>query len=222
MRKVKTLFMAAACLAMTACGGLGTMGTTGTTAGASSEKTSGSILGDIMGAVTNGEAIGNVITSVLGFDKVTAKSLVGTWRYDGPGCAFTSESALARAGGEVAATQVEEKLKVQYDQLGFSSSNTYFSFSEDGKFAAKIDGRSWSGTWALDESTGAISLKGLLLTLNGYTKRSGSGISLLFESKKLLTILQTVAALSGNNTLEAIGDISKNYDGVRLGFDMKK
>mgnify|MGYP002870164851 FL=1 len=140
---------------MTACGGLGTMGTTGTTAGASSEKTSGSILGDIMGAVTNGEAIGNVITSVLGFDKVTAKSLVGTWRYDGPGCAFTSESALARAGGEVAATQVEEKLKVQYDQLGFSSSNTYFSFSEDGKFAAKIDGRSWSGTWALDESTGA-------------------------------------------------------------------
>lgn len=217
-------FVLAACLTLTGCGSLGSLPTTGGASTGSTTSTTGggSILGDIFGAVTNGESIGNVITSVLGFDKVTAKTLVGTWHYDGPGCAFTSESALARAGGEVAATQVEEKLKVQYDKLGFSASNTYFTFSDDGTFAAKVDGKSWSGKWTLDESTGALNLKGLLLNLNGYTKRNGSGISLLFESKKLLTVLQTIAAVSGNTTLETIGDISKNYDGVRLGFDMKK
>ena len=47
-------------------------------------------------------------------------------------------------------------------------------------------------------------------------------MSYLMESKKLLTILQTVSALSGNNTLQTVGDLSKNYDGIRMGFEMKK
>jgi hypothetical protein len=55
-----------------------------------------------------------------------------------------------------------------------------------------------------------------------YTKRTVNGMSILFESKKLLTVLQTVAAISGNATLQTIGDLSTNYNGVRLGFDMKK
>lgn len=43
-----------------------------------------------------------------------------------------------------------------------------------------------------------------------------------FESKKILTLLQTVSAISGNTTLSTIGDISKQFNGVRLGFAMKK
>ena len=44
----------------------------------------------------------------------------------------------------------------------------------------------------------------------------------LFESKKLLTLIQTMASLSGNTTVSTIGDLSKNYNGVRIGFDLKK
>jgi hypothetical protein len=51
----------------------------------------------------------------------------------------------------------------------------------------------------------------------------GSGsIALLFESKKLLTVLQTMAALSNDDTYKKFGELSKNYDGIRIGFDMKK
>lgn len=160
---------------LTACGGLGTGMGNSTNSGNGSGT--GSVLGGIIGAITNGEGIGNAITSVLGFDKVTAKGLVGAWRYAGPGCAFTSENMLAKAGGEMAAVQVKEKLKSQFDALGFTASNTSVTFTEDGKFAAKIGGRSWSGTWTLDESTGAITLKGLILSIKGYTKRSVTGIS---------------------------------------------
>ena len=218
--KVRTFLVAALAAVLTACGGLGTgMGTsTNSTSGGSL----GNVLGGIIGAVTNGEGLTNAITSVLGFDKVTAKGLVGAWHYTGPGCAFTSENLLAKAGGEMAAVQVKEKLKTQYDALGFTSANTSVTFTEDGKFSAKIGGRSWSGTWTLDESTGAITLKGLILSLKGYTKRSATGISLLFESKKLLTVLQTIAAISGNSTAQAVGELSKNYDGVRMGFDFAK
>ena len=65
---------------LTACGGMGTGMGTSTNSGNGSGT--GSVLGGIIGAITNGEGIGNAITSVLGFDKVTAKGLVGAWHYE--------------------------------------------------------------------------------------------------------------------------------------------
>ena len=64
-------------------------------------------------------------------------------------------------------------------------------------------------------------MQGLLLTINAYVKRNTNGIALLFESSKLLTLLQTISALSGNASMQTVGDISKSYDGLRLGFDFK-
>lgn len=106
----------------------------GTTGLNQSNGQNSKVLGDIFGAVTNGTAIGNVITSVIGLDKVTEKQLYGTWKYKGPGCAFNSEKALAKAGGEVAAVQVEEKLQPYYDNLKISETNTWFTFNEDKSF----------------------------------------------------------------------------------------
>ena len=66
-------------------------------------------------------------------------------------------------------------------------------------------------------------MKGLLLSATCYVKRNGKdGLSLLFDAKKLLTLLQTLSALSGNANLEAIGEISKNYSDVKLGYDLVK
>ena len=192
------------------CGSLGT--------GSSNSSSGSSVLGSVLGSGANASTIGNVISSVIGLNKLTEKNLHGTWKYSGPGCAFTSDNALSRAGGEIVASKIEEKLKDEYSKLGFKSSNTYVTFNEDGTFAAKIAGKSWSGKYTFDEKTGALKMQGLLLTLNGYATRASGGVSLLFESKKLLTLIQTMASLSGNATISTIGDLSKNYEGVRLGF----
>ncbi len=214
MKKVTTVFAGLALLLLASCGSLGSS-TSGSTAGSS-------VLGSVLGSVTNAGTLSNVLSSVIGLNKLTASNLVGTWKYSGPGCAFTSDNALSRAGGEIVATQIEEKLKTEYSKLGFKSSNTYITFNEGGTFSAKIDGKSWSGNYTFDESTGALKMQGLLLTLNGYATKTSGGISVLFESKKLLSLIQTMASLSGNSTVSTIGDLSKNYDGVRLGFDMTK
>ena len=168
--------------------------------------------------------MGSILDNVIGSTTFKKADLCAhTWKYKSPGCAFTSENLLAKAGGEIAAKKVEDKLSTYYQKAGFSSSNTYFKFNEDGTFNAKIDGKSWSGTYTFDEKTHAIDLKGrLLLSLNGFATKNSSGISILFESKKLLTIIQTLTALSGNTTLGTIGEISKNYDGIRVGFDLSK
>lgn len=188
----------------------------------SSAATGGSVLGSILGATANGETLGNVLSSVLGIDRITQKNLIGTWKYKGPGCAFTSENTLAKAGGEIAATQVKEKMASQYSKLGFSSSNTYITFDNNGSFSAKLDGKSIVGKYSYNENTGEVQLSTLLLNATGHIKRNTDGIGLLFESKKVLTLIQTLASMSSNETVNAIGNISKNYDGVRVGFDLTK
>lgn len=211
-RIAKTVLTTAVCsLMMSSCGTLGTA------------NGGGDILGSILSSATNGTTISNVITSVLGADKPSAASLISNWKYAGPGCAFTSDNLLAKAGGEVAATEVKQKLQAYYTQVGINSTNTFITFDENQNFSGKIDGKTISGSYTYDQKTGQITLKTLLFSVKGYVKRNGfNGIGLLFESKKLLSLLQTMAALSGNSGLQTIGDLSKNYEGVRIGFDMTK
>jgi len=220
MKKTAILSLAALALMATGCGlGAGT----GTTSGTSSNSAgSGSVLGSILSAATNGETIGNVLQSVLGLDKVTKQSLIGTWKYHQPGCAFTSENLLAQAGGEAVATSIKQKLSGYYQTAGIKQSNTQITFKDDGTFAATIAGKSWQGTWTYDEASYKISMKGLLLNVNCYAKHNTNGVGLLFEASKLLTVMQTLTALSGNQTAQTIGDLSKNYNGLRVGFEMTK
>ena len=195
--------MVLATAVMAGCGSLGTMGGT---SGGNSANGSGA-LGGILDILSNPNTIGNVISSVIGTNKLTQAQLIGTWNYYGPGVAFTSEKALANAGGEVAAAQIKEKLQPTYNNLNLSASNTVFTYNEDKSFSAK---------------SGKITYKTLLLSFNGYAKRNTNGIAVLFEAKQLLKVLQTITALSGNQTLEVIGEVSKQYDNVRLGFDVTK
>lgn len=178
--------------------------------------------GGILSGIDGTSILGNVLGSVLGLNKISQENLVGTWKYSGPGCAFTSDNLLAQAGGEVASQKIKSTLLNYYNSAGISSSNTYFTFGKDNTFTAKVAGKTVSGNYAYDPNTGQMTIKTLLFTINAYITASSSGISLLFESQKLLTILQTIGGMSGNATLATIGELSRNYDGVRLGFDLAR
>lgn len=217
MKKISILVMAALTMMVTGCG----LGTTGGTTSAS-QGGSSDVLGSVLAGAANPETIGNVLQSVLGLDKLTQQSIIGTWTYSQPGCAFTSENLLAKAGGEAAATAIKQKLASSYQAVGIKSANTQVTFNQDGTFNAAIAGKSFSGKYTFDPSTGKVTMQGMLLNINCYVKKNSNGIGLLFEASKLLTMLQTVAALSGNTTLQSVGSLAKNYDGLRIGFDMKK
>ncbi len=201
--KKKILTMAMAVVLLAGCGTLGNQG-------------------GILSGIDGTSILGNVLGSVLGLNKISQESLVGTWKYSGPGCAFTSDNLLAQAGGEVASQKIKSTLLNYYNSAGISSSNTYFTFGKDNTFTAKVAGKTVSGNYAYDPNSGQMTIKTLLFTINAYITASNSGISLLFESQKLLTILQTIGGMSGNATLATIGELSKNYDGVRLGFDLAR
>ena len=207
--------------------------TSNAAASTSTTSNAGSAVAGILGAVLGGNSnssssagssiINGILNNVIGSGTFSKQDLCAhTWKYSKPGCAFTSENLLAKAGGEIAANKVEEKLGEYYSKFGFSGSNTYFTFKTDGTFAAKIDGKSWQGNYTFDEKTHAIQMKGLLLSMSGYATKTTNGISLLFDQKKLLNLIKTMGALKGSSTLSAIGTIANNYDGMRVGFEMTK
>lgn len=205
-RTLKSLLVAAAVmLGVTSCG-TGSLG----------QQTSA------LGGILNGSTVGDVLISVLGVDHVKASQLVGRWTYLQPGCAFTSKDLLSKAGGEVAANQIKQKLASHYATLGINTVNTEVMFTENGRFTMTFAGRKFGGTYTYDEANDKIAMKATFLTLNCYTKRNSKGISLLFEASKLLQIVQMATALSGNTSLQTVGELSKNYDGLRIGFDMKR
>lgn len=221
MKKIFVFAMAAAMLMLTGCG-MGTTGSTTASQGASAGAgVGGGILSSVLSAATNGQTVGNVLQSVLGLDKLTQKNLIGTWKYSQPGCAFTSEQLLAQAGGEVIATDIKNRLVTPFQTVGIKTSNTQITFNEDNTFSAKFAGKSFSGRYTFNESTYQVNLQGLILNINCYAKKNSNGIALLFEASKLLTLMQTMAKLSGNSTAQTIGDLSKNYDGLRIGFDFQ-
>ena len=189
-------------------------------------ETASSNIGNIsskeLGVVTNKQTIGHTLSSLLGTDKPTESNLYGTWRYHQPGVAFASNNALASVGGNIAAAEIRSKLKTSYDKAGVKNNNTYFTFNQDKTFTGEIDGKSLNGKWSYDSKNQKIMLQTLLFTIPFYTKKTSKGMSFLMESKKLLTFFQTVASFTGNSNLQAISDLSKNYSGVRMGFDMRK
>lgn len=207
--------------------------TSNTATSTSATSNAGSAVAGILGAVLGGNSnssssagssiINGILNNVIGSGTFSKQDLCAhTWKYSKPGCAFTSENLLAKAGGEIAANKVEEKLGEYYSKFGFCGSNTYFTFKTDGTFAAKIDGKSWQGNYTFDEKTHAIQMKGLLLSMSGYATKTTNGISLLFDQTKLLNLIKTMGALKGSSTLSAIGTIANNYDGMRVGFEMTK
>ncbi len=180
-----------------------------------------SILEAIFGSMSGKDAA-SAVASVIGLTKISAEDLIGNWSYESPGCAFTSDKLLAKAGGEVAAASIKGKLEPYYEKLGVKAANTFITLGEDNSFTAKIGGIPLSGTYAYDEENSTIALKSLLFSTNCYVKKNVGGVAFLFEADKILTVLQKVASVSGDTTFEAIGELSKQYDGVRLGFDMEK
>lgn len=209
----KMIMVAVAALMLQSCGMTNPGVNGGSQMGGTTTNNSGSSIGS--------NALGGLLDLVVGSVKLSQADIIGTWSYVEPACAFTSENLLAKAGGSVAAKTVNEKLQPVYNSLHISSGNTQLTFNENGQFTGKIGGFPMSGTYTFDAANGLVKMKSLT-TFTAHLTRSTHGMNFTFESKKILTLLQTVSALSGNTSLSTIGDISKQFNGVRLGFAMKK
>ena len=164
-----------------------------------------------------------VAKAVVGDKATTSSSIIGTWKYVGPQCQFESENLLAKAGGEVAAKEVEEKMQTVYDRIGMSGCE--YTFNEDGTYSYTLKKRTMSGTYTFNDKEKTITMKGKLgVKTVAHVTVTGNDMSLVFNADKLMSVLTTITGTVSkvNSTAATINRVAGSYDGLMLGFDLKK
>lgn len=167
--------------------------------------------------------LSGVAKAVVGNKATTASSIIGTWTYSGPECQFESENLLAKAGGEMAAKEVEEKMIAVYNKVGMN--NIRYTFNEDGTYSYQMKKRTVTGSYVFDDAAKTITMTGKLgLKTVAYVTVTGNDISMVFKADKLMSILKTItgAASKVNSTAATINSVAEAYDGLMLGFELKK
>ena len=205
----------------------------GKIAGKVSEKVSGNSSGST-------GAVGNILGDLVGKAMPLSESmLVGTWNYQGVACVLESENALAEIGGSAVSGQLEDKLDSYLSKVGVAPGVSSFTFAEDGSCSFKVKGREIKGTYTLNAKDKMINfsfLKGKL-NLKSYVAYNVSGMNVVFEADKLLTLVQKTLGVvsskasglssssqlgSAASTLGTVTKLLENYKGMMLGMELKK
>lgn len=174
------------------------------------------------------DKVKDIVSAVVSQKGLTIEDIEGTWRYVGPACKFTSDDLLKKAGGAVAANELEKKLDGIYSKLGLNAENCYYMFQADSTFSSKSGKSVSKGKFILlPEEEYNINLSFQLIklinlkTVEARIERSSDKLVLLFNADKLLKLL-SYGASSQNTTLKTIGTLANEYSGALIGFEMKK
>lgn len=174
---------------------------------------------------TTTNVLGSVLTGLLGGSTtVSQQDIVGTWNYSKADCVFETENLLLKAGGEVAAASIESKLETQLAKVGIKKGSCSYTFNSDGTYKAVIGGYNISGNYTLDSSKQTITMTylGGLGRITPHITKSAGSISLLYESDKLLSMVQKVGKLSSNSAVNGLSDLLGAYDGLLVGMQLTK
>lgn len=169
----------------------------------------------------NKEGISKVVDAVIGHK--TPVEMVGTWNYTSSAVEFESDNLLKKAGGAVAASAAETKMDEQLSKLGIKAGAMSFTFKADSTFTSTVGKRSLSGTYSYDAAAGKVNLKYLkLLNMPAKLNYSANELELLFDADKLLKLLAFLGSKSNSTALKTVSSLANGYDGMLLGFELKK
>ena len=189
----------------------------------------GNMKGQSLKDILNSSAVKNAVTSVTGGKAVTFENLQGTWMYVNPALQLEGDNALKNVAGSLAATEAEKKMEEYCAKVGIVEGVLNYVFNSDSTFTSALTRGSLKGTYSVSPEDKTVTLrytvdnkKLTVSTLTAHVVLSGNELTLLFNADKLLKFLSTVSSISSNTTLKAINKLASEYDGMMLGFDLKK
>ena len=197
-----TLFAATALL-LSSCMTTG-MGTQPTT------NSSNDVLSNVLGAVLSNVLFGG------------QSGILGSWYYNAPSTAFTTEKTLTNAGGNATVANMNSSLASNYNNIGINRNNTSFSFLAGNKFSAKVNGIPFSGTYVYNQQNGDITLKTATEAIKGNVIRTQRGMGLMFDSTQMVNLLQKEGKVSNAAAVQAVSKLAKSANGARVGFELTK
>ena len=178
--------------------------------------------------ILNSAAVKDAVTAVTGGKKLTVENLAGTWTYVNPGIQLEGDNALKNVAASVAASEMEKKLKEYCAKVGIVEGAFNYTFNSDSTFTNVLKGKTLKGTYSFNPDEKTMELhygkigKSKLTTMTAHVVLSNDELSLHFDAYKLLDFLTKLSAVSKNTTLQALNKLASQYDGMMLGFELKK
>ena len=168
----------------------------------------------------NKDNIEKVVNAVTGNQTI---DMTGTWTYSGSAIEFESDNLLQKAGGAAAAAVAEKKLDEQLAKVGIKDGQVGFTFNADSTFTSTVGKRTMTGTYSYDATDKVVHLRYFkLLNMNAKVNCTSTNMDLLFNSDKLLKLIAFISSKSSSTTLKTISSLADSYDGMMLGFALKK
>lgn len=189
------------------------------------QNSSAQSLKDILNGVTSNSTVTDLIESVTGMS-ITPKDIKGTWNYSGSAVKLESSDLVKSAAAAVAAGQIEGKINEYLAKVGLKSGTFNFTFNEDQSFVTTVKRKKFNGNYTLSEDGKTLTLTyGKILNshaINANVNIGSSSIELLFKADKLLELIGKLTSTTNNATLKTIGSLAGQYDGMKVGMEMKK
>ena len=170
------------------------------------------------------DILSGVVTEVVGDRATTATSIVGTWDYVGPDCQLKGENLLKNIGGQAAGEEMEKKLEAIYEKAGLNT--LQYTFNEDNTCSYTVKGKKIDGTYEFDAEAKTVIIKSgkLGVKLTAHIVTLGSNMSFVFEADKILSVVKSITGVASkfNTSAAAINKLAAEFDGMMLGFELKK
>lgn len=178
--------------------------------------------------ILNSSAVKDAVTAVTGGKKLTVENLAGTWTYVNPAIQLEGDNVLKNAAAGVASSEMEKKLKEYCAKVGIIEGAFNYTFNTDSTFTSVLKGRTLKGTYSFNADDKTMELhygqigKSSLTTMTAHVVVTNDQLSLLFNADKLLDFLTKLSAVSKNTTLQTLNKLASQYDGMMMGFELKK
>lgn len=177
---------------------------------------------------TAASGLEGLVKGLLSNSKITEKDLVGSWKYSGPAVAFQGGNFLEKAGGAAAAGVIADKIAPYYKKVGIDKMTCVFN--DDKTFEFKLNRVTLKGTYEVANAKDPDGAFWFNFTvgripigkMKGHVEKQINTMTLTFDASKLLTLVSTIAKVSGQSSLQAMSNLLNQYDGLNCGFELAK
>ena len=171
---------------------------------------------------TTTDLLGRVLSYLLYGNTISQDNIIGTWTYSSPKVIFESENILAKLGSDIASDKIEQTLGDQLSRIGFAKGKTTLTFNKDNTCSFTYGSRTYPGTYKFDASANRLTITDAFGVRNVKctASKNGNELYLLFDSNKVLSVLNTLSNSSLGNATAA--SVLGNYKGLKLGWSMTK
>ncbi len=172
----------------------------------------------------NSSVVKDVVSSVTGVNLPT--DISGTWNYSGTAVKFEGDNMVKNAAAAVAATEIEKKLNTYTEKIGLREGSFSYTFNADSTFTTTFKNKTFPGRYSLSPDGKKLHLdygKTLnLLKMDAIISVNGTQTDIMFKADKLLDFLNKISSASNVASLKTLSALTGQYNGLDLGFAVKK